>query len=53
MEAAYYSEISADFYRTTRRYIPEARTLYSCDNLKSYILNYCLLLRSFIQEEKW
>jgi hypothetical protein len=39
MEAICSSETSADFQRTTRRYIPEDRTPHSrrCDNLKSYI----------------
>jgi hypothetical protein len=39
MEAIFSSETSVDFHRTTRRYIPEDRTLYNhgCENLKSYI----------------
>jgi hypothetical protein len=38
MEAKCSSETWADFRRTTRRYIPEDRTLHShrCENLKSY-----------------
>jgi hypothetical protein len=38
MEAACSSETSVDFQLTTRRYIPEHRTLYNhrCDSLKSY-----------------
>jgi hypothetical protein len=38
MEATYYSETSVYIERTTRRYIPENRTLYnhSCENLISY-----------------
>jgi hypothetical protein len=38
MEAMCSSETSADFQRTTRRYIPEDSTLYNhhCENLKSY-----------------
>jgi hypothetical protein len=38
IEATCYSETSVDFQRTTRRYIPEERTLrnHSCENLKSY-----------------
>jgi hypothetical protein len=36
--AACSSETSVDFHRTTRRYIPEDRTLHKhgCENLKSY-----------------
>jgi signal-transduction protein with cAMP-binding, CBS, and nucleotidyltransferase domain len=39
MEATCFSEKSVDFQRTTRRYIPEDRTLHDhrCENLKSYI----------------
>jgi hypothetical protein len=38
MEATCSSETSADFRRTTRRYIPEDRTCYNhgYENLKSY-----------------
>jgi hypothetical protein len=37
MEAIRSSEMSVDFQRTTRRYIPEDRTLYRCcENFKSY-----------------
>jgi uncharacterized membrane protein len=40
MEAICSSEKSIDFQRTTRRYIPEDRTLHNhrCENLKSYVL---------------
>jgi hypothetical protein len=40
MEATCSSETSADFQRTTHRYIPEDRTLrsHSCENLRSYKL---------------
>jgi hypothetical protein len=40
MEVIYFSEMSVDFPRTTRRYIPEEGTLHNhrCENLKSYIL---------------
>jgi hypothetical protein len=36
MEATYSYETSADFQRTTRRYIPEDRTLHNqrCENLE-------------------
>jgi hypothetical protein len=39
MEVTYSSETSVDFQRTTRRYIPEDRTLqtHRCENLKTYI----------------
>jgi hypothetical protein len=39
MEAKWTYETSVDFQRTTRRYIPEGRTLHNhrCENLKSYI----------------
>jgi hypothetical protein len=39
MEAICSSETSVDTQRTTRRYVPEADTLYNhrCENLKSYI----------------
>jgi hypothetical protein len=39
MEATYSSETFVNFQRTTRRYIPEDRTLYNhrYENLKSYI----------------
>jgi hypothetical protein len=50
MEAAGFSETSADFYRTTRRYIPKARNLHRCDNLKSYRVNYCLFLALFSEK---
>jgi hypothetical protein len=38
MEAVCSSETSVDFQRTTRRYIPQDRTLHNhrCENLKSY-----------------
>jgi hypothetical protein len=38
MEAIYSSEMSVEFQRTTRRYIPEARTLHNhhCENLEFY-----------------
>jgi hypothetical protein len=41
MEATCSSETSVDFQRTTRRYIPEDRTLHNhlYENLKSYLLN--------------
>jgi hypothetical protein len=41
MEATYYSETSAGFQQTTRRYITEDRTLHNhrCEIFKSYILN--------------
>jgi hypothetical protein len=44
MEAICYSEMSVDFQRTTRRYIPEDRTIYNhrCENLKSCICFSCL-----------
>jgi hypothetical protein len=44
MEAISSSETSADFQRTTRRYIPEDDILqnYRCENLKSYI-NTCIM----------
>jgi hypothetical protein len=37
-----YSEMSVHLQQTTRRYIPEDRTLYNhrCDNLKSYIIRF-------------
>jgi hypothetical protein len=40
LEATGSSETSVDFHQTTRRYIPQARTLhnYRCENLKSYII---------------
>jgi hypothetical protein len=40
-------ETSTDLQRTTRRYTPEDRTLHNhhCENLKSYILNCCILSR--------
>jgi hypothetical protein len=36
------TETSVDFQRTTRRYIPEVRTLHNhrCENLKSYFVGY-------------
>jgi hypothetical protein len=39
METICCSETSVDFQRTTRRYIPEDRTVHNhpCENLKSYI----------------
>jgi hypothetical protein len=39
MEVTFSSETSDDFQRTTRRYIPEYRTLHNhrCESLKSYI----------------
>jgi hypothetical protein len=39
MEATGSSETSADIQRTTRRYIPEDRTLHNdrCENFKSYM----------------
>jgi hypothetical protein len=38
MEARCFSETSVDFQRTTRRYIPEDRTLHNhrCENLRAY-----------------
>jgi hypothetical protein len=41
MEALYSSKKSVHFQRTTRRYIPEYRTLrnHLCENLKSYMLS--------------
>jgi hypothetical protein len=40
MEEKYSSEMSVDFQRTSRRCIPEDKTLHNhrCENLKSYIL---------------
>jgi hypothetical protein len=46
MEAICSSEMSVNFQRTTRRYIPEDSTLHNhcCENLKSYRgILYCLL----------
>jgi hypothetical protein len=42
MEAICSSETSADFQRTTKRYIPEDSTLYNhrCENLKSFIAQF-------------
>jgi hypothetical protein len=39
-EATCFSEMSVDFKRTTRRYIPEDRNLHNhrCENLKSYMI---------------
>jgi hypothetical protein len=39
MEATYSSEASVDFQRTTRRYIPEDRTLHDhrCKNITFYL----------------
>jgi hypothetical protein len=39
MKATYFTETSADFQRTARRYIPEDRILqnHRCENLKSYV----------------
>jgi hypothetical protein len=50
MEAKSSSETSVDFQRTTRRYIPEHRTLHNhrCENLKYYsedIMFYCIVSR--------
>jgi hypothetical protein len=47
MEATCSSETSVDFQRTTRRYIPEDRTLHNhwCENLKSYYIWNCLFLQ--------
>jgi hypothetical protein len=41
IQATCYSETSVDFQRTTRRYIPNDRTLLNhfCENLKSYIFS--------------
>jgi hypothetical protein len=41
-EVTFSSETSADFQRTTRRYIPEGRTLHNhrCENLRSYIIKF-------------
>jgi hypothetical protein len=38
MEMVYSTEISVDFQRTTRRYIPEDKILrdHGCENIKSY-----------------
>jgi hypothetical protein len=38
MEAIYSSETSVDFQQTTRRYIPEDRTIHNqrCENLTSF-----------------
>jgi hypothetical protein len=46
MEAMCSSETSVDIQRTARRYIPEVDTLHNhrCENLKSYISKYVLLL---------
>jgi hypothetical protein len=42
MKATSYSVTSVDFQPTTRRYIPENKTLpnHRCENLKSYIEKY-------------
>jgi hypothetical protein len=52
MEETFTSETSADFQRTTRRYIPADRTLrnHRCVNLRSYKITYlaCSLSSSFI-----
>jgi hypothetical protein len=42
MAAKFISETSVGFQRTTRRYIPEDRTLHKhyCENLKSYKYEY-------------
>jgi hypothetical protein len=42
MEVTCFSEMSVDFQRTTRRYIPEDRILYNhrCENLKSYSVSF-------------
>jgi hypothetical protein len=42
MEAICSSETSANFQRTTRRDVPQDRTLYNhrCENLKSYLVIY-------------
>jgi hypothetical protein len=47
MEAICSSEISVDFQRTTRHYIPEERTLHNnhCENLKSYEDNITMAIR--------
>jgi hypothetical protein len=46
MQATRSTETEGDFLRTTRRYIPEERTLHNhrCDNLKPHIIN-CTLRR--------
>jgi hypothetical protein len=51
MEATCSSETTIEFYRTIRRYIPEARTLrnHRCENLRSYIMQDCLSLRMLVQ----
>jgi hypothetical protein len=45
MEETFSSETFVDFQRTTRRYIPEDRTLHNhrCENLTSYgaTIGYC------------
>jgi hypothetical protein len=40
VETVYSSEMLVDFYRTTRRYIPEDSTLHNhrCENLRSSII---------------
>jgi hypothetical protein len=51
MQAMCSSEMSADFQRTTRPYIPEDRTLYNhrCENLRSYMKRILVLLVSYTQ----
>jgi hypothetical protein len=46
MEAVCSPETSVDFYRTTRRYIPEDCTLHNhrCENLKSYMVEVYLYI---------
>jgi hypothetical protein len=46
MEATYSSEMSAEFQRTTLRYIPEDRTLYMhrCKKFKSCIIKIMFII---------
>jgi hypothetical protein len=50
MEATCFSETSADFQWTTRRYIPEDRGLHNqrCENLKSCIIMPFVLIKAWL-----
>jgi hypothetical protein len=52
MEAICSCEISVDFQRTTRRYIPEDSTLHNhrCEDLKSYN---SMLFRNILKRPFW